>query len=191
MRGAGVLPTCIHKNKLHFLFGRENKYADTPGFAEFGGGVDKNDSFFETAVREGIEESTGFFGSEEQLRSMLKRHGTYNIDWNDKYRTHIFPMEYDPYLPHYYNNNQLFLQKKLPQKLIKKSKIFEKDHIEWFCVDDLMRRKKEFRSYYQNIIDLIYADREKILAFIKKAKLKTFKKTKANRKKRYNKTKRR
>jgi 8-oxo-dGTP pyrophosphatase MutT (NUDIX family) len=188
MPGAGVLPTCIYKNKLHFLFGRENKYADTPGFAEFGGGVDKNDSVFETAVREGIEESTGFLGSEDELRAMLKKNGTYNIDWND-YRTHIFPMHYDPYLPRYFNNNQLFLQRKLPQNLIKKSKIFEKDHIEWFCVDDLIKRKKEFRSYYQNIVELIYAQREKIRAFIKKGKINTFKKTRVNHKnKKHNKT---
>jgi 8-oxo-dGTP pyrophosphatase MutT (NUDIX family) len=169
--GAGILPTCIHKNKLYFLFGKENKYADTPGFAEFGGGNDNNESHFETAVREGTEELTGFLGSEEELRKMLKKHGTYNIDWKGSYRTHIFPMHYDPYLPHYYNNNQRFLQRKLPEKLIKDSKIFEKAEIKWFCVDDLMKQKKEFRSYYQSIVDMIYEQREQIYLFIKKAQL--------------------
>jgi len=185
--GAGILPTCIHKNKLYFLFGKENKFADTPGFAEFGGGNDKNESHFETAVREGTEELTGFLGSEEELRKILKRYGTYNIDWNGSYRTHIFPMSYDPYLPQYYNNNQRFLQRKLPAKLIKDSKIFEKAEIKWFCVDDLMKERKTFRSYYQNIVDMIYEQREQIYLFIKKANL--HKKTRANKNiKKYNKT---
>jgi 8-oxo-dGTP pyrophosphatase MutT (NUDIX family) len=191
--GAGILPTCIHKNKLYFLFGKENKFADTPGFAEFGGGNDKNENHFETAVREGTEELTGFLGSEEELRKILKRYGTYNIDWNGSYRTHIFPMSYDPYLPHYYNNNQRFLQRKLPAKLIKDSKIFEKAEIKWFCVDDLLKERKSFRSYYQNIVDMIYEQREQIYLFISKAKCNHknnrnhFKKTKTNRNK-YNKT---
>jgi 8-oxo-dGTP pyrophosphatase MutT (NUDIX family) len=187
--GAGILPTCIHKNKLYFLFGKENKYADTPGFAEFGGGNDNNESHFETAVREGTEELTGFLGSEEELRKMLKKHGTYNIDWKDSYRTHIFPMHYDLYLPHYYNNNQRFLQRKLPEKLIKDSKIFEKSEIKWFCVDDLMKEKKEFRSYYQNIVDMIYQQKDQIYLFIKKAHLhKKTKNTKRVNKNKYNKT---
>lgn len=70
--GAGILPTCIYKNKLYFLFGKENKYADTPGFAEFGGGHDDKESHFETAIREGTEELTGFLGSEDELRKILK-----------------------------------------------------------------------------------------------------------------------
>jgi len=187
--GAGILPTCIYNNKLYFLFGKENKYADTPGFAEFGGGNDNKESHFETAVREGTEELTGFLGSEEELKKMLKKYGTYNIDWKGSYRTHIFPMHYDQYLPHYYNNNQRFLQRKLDPKLIKDSKIFEKAEIKWFCVDDLMKQKKEFRSYYQNIVDMIYAQREQIYLFIKKANLhKKNKNTKKANKNKYNKT---
>lgn len=177
--GAGILPACIHKNKLYFLFGKENKYADTPGFAEFGGGKDSTESYFETAVREGTEELTGFLGSEEELRKILKRNGTYNIDWKDSYRTHIFQMPYDPYLPHYYNNNQRFLQRKLPEKLIKDSKIFEKSEIKWFCIDDLIKQRKLFRSYYQNIVDMIYEEREKIFSFIKNINKNKNKKTKS------------
>lgn len=176
--GAGILPTAIYKNKLYFLFGKENKFADTPGFAEFGGGKDDNESYFETAVREGTEELTGFLGSEEELKKMLKKHGTYNIDWKDSYRTHIFPMAYDHYLPHYYNNNQHFLQRKLDESIIRDSKIFEKAEIKWFCVDDLMKQKKQFRAYYKNIVDLIYAQRNQIYTFIKKAQSSKSKKNK-------------
>ena len=148
--GAGILPTTIYQGKLYFLFGKENKYADTPGFSDIGGGQDGTENFMQAAIREGTEELTGFLGSEADLAKLLKKHGTYNIDFNnDKYRMHIFPMEYDPMLPFYYNNNSRFLQRKLDPKIIEKSKIFEKAEIKWICIDDLHKMRKQFRSYFQ------------------------------------------
>ena len=77
--GAGILPTTIYKGKLYFLFGKENKYEQTaPGFSDFGGGTDNNESYLETAIREAGEELTGFLGSDEQIRNMLTQNGTYN-----------------------------------------------------------------------------------------------------------------
>jgi len=172
--GAGILPTTIYKNKLYFLFGKENKYADTPGFSDFGGGTDNGESYIQTAIREGGEELTGFLGSDEELGKMLKKRGTYNINngygkkKHGTYRMHIFNMDYDAALPRYYNNNQRFLQTKLDQEVIKKSKIFEKAEIRWFCIDELSSRKKEFRSYFQEIIDKILAQQSKIYRFIQK-----------------------
>jgi hypothetical protein len=183
--GAGILPASIHNNKLYFLFGKENKYEDSAsGFSDFGGGTDNKETFIQTAIREGTEELTGFLGSTNDLRNMLKKHGTYNIDHKSEgystYRSHIFPYHYNEYLPFYYNNNQRFLQKHLDQNIIKKSKIFEKEEIKWICIDDILRLKKEFRSYYQNIIEIIYREKEEIYKFIEKGKgkEKTFKKNK-------------
>jgi hypothetical protein len=175
--GAGILPTTIHNGTLYFLFGKENKYADTPGYSDFGGGTDNNESFFKTAVREGGEELTGFLGSDKELTKMLKKHGTYNIDWSTSgqkpYRLHIFPMEYNLELVKYYNNNQRFLQKNLDPSVIQKVKIFEKGEIEWFSLADMKRRKKEFRSYFQEIVDRIYSESGKIETFIKRGTSKT------------------
>lgn len=71
--GAGILPTTIHNNKLYFLFGKENKYEDSaPGFSDFGGGTDSNESLFDTAVREAGEELTGFLGNDTDIKKMLK-----------------------------------------------------------------------------------------------------------------------
>jgi len=175
--GAGILPATIYKGKLYFLFGKENQHADTPGYSDFGGGTDSGETFIQTAIREGGEELTGFLGSD--LPKMLKR--TYNIDWksddkhdvNGPYRMHIFPMEYDEALVKYYNNNQRFIQKNLDPAVIKKVKIFEKGEIKWICVDDLHRRRKEFRSYFQNIVDLICEQETKIEQFIRKLIRKT------------------
>jgi hypothetical protein len=171
--GAGILPTTIYKNKLYFLFGKENKYEDTaPGFADFGGGTDNKETYMETAIREGCEELTGFLGSEEEVKKMLERNGTYNIDnktpHGSIYRIHIFPIEYDPKLPFYYNNNQRFLQKRLDPNVIKKSKIFEKEEIRWVCVDEIKKMKPQFRFFLKPTIDRIYNEREDIKKFIMK-----------------------
>jgi hypothetical protein len=71
-------------------------------------------------------------------------------------------------LEFYYNNNQRFIQKRLDPKVIQSSKIFEKEEIRWICVDDLMKMRSQFRSYFQNIVDMIYAQRGDIKKFIMK-----------------------
>jgi 8-oxo-dGTP pyrophosphatase MutT (NUDIX family) len=171
--GAGILPTTIYKNKLYFLFGKENKYEDTaPGFSDFGGGTDYTETYMETAIREGCEELTGFLGSDYDLKKMLERHGTYNIDnpsgKNKIYRVHLFPMEYDEKLPFYYNNNQRFLQKRLDPDVIKKTKIFEKEEIRWMSIDEIKKMKPQFRFFFKPVIDRIYNEREDIKKFIMK-----------------------
>ena len=179
--GAGILPTTIHKNKLFFLFGKENQYEDSAhGFSDFGGGSDNNESFFETAIREAGEELTGFLGNDADIRKMLKAHGTYTIDHKSDghgtYRTHIFPFEYNEWLPFYYNNNQRFLQKRLPEKVFKTTKIFEKAEIRWVCVDDLKKMRPQFRFWYQNIIDTMLNEKESIKSFLEKGLKKSTKK---------------
>jgi len=182
--GAGILPTCIYKNKLYFLFGKEHQYCDTPGFSDFGGGTDNTESFLQTAIREGTEELTGFLGSKKELSTMLK-HGTFTVDYKDDneskygmYRTHIFKLEYDEKLPFYYNNNQRFIQKNLDSAIIKKSKIFEKAEIRWICIDKLSNMRPQFRSYFKNIIDEIILRKKDIYQFIKNKSEKTKTRTK-------------
>lgn len=194
--GAGILPTTIHDNKLYFLFGKENKYEDSaPGFSDFGGGTDNSETFFETAIRESGEELTGFLGNDNVIRKMLKKHGTYNIDYktdgHKTYRMHIFPFKYDPLLVLYYNNNQRFLQKRLDQNVIKNSKIFEKEEIRWVCIDDIKKMRPQFRLYFKNIVDMILNQKEDIKKFIMKSnktnKINKSKKTNQNRKYKLNK----
>lgn len=162
--GAGILPTTMHKGTLYFLFGKENKFADTPGWSDFGGGTDKKESFIQTAVREGGEELTGFLGSD--VKSMLQA-GTYTID-NDTYRMHIVYMPFNPYLPLYYNNNQQFLQNHLDASVIRKTKIFEKAEIRWVSVHDIHKMLPQFRSYFQTIVRKIEEQKGEISRFIRK-----------------------
>ena len=192
--GAGILPTTIHNGKLYFLFGKEGKYEHSaPGFSDFGGGTDNSETFLETAVREAGEEFTGFLGNDTEIRKMLHEHGTYDIDHKTDghkiYRMHIFPFEYNYWLPYYYNNNQRFLQKHLSSKIFKTSKIFEKAEIRWICIDELQKMRPLFRTYFKHIIDMILNQKESIKKFIDKTQKKSTKKKTLRKKIRHNKTK--
>lgn len=169
--GASILPATIYKNKLYFLFGKEREMDENPGWSDFGGGTDNNESFMDTAIREAGEELTGFLGDDTDVEKMLNKYGTFHVDFkadgHSVYRVHIFPMNYDPMLPHYYNNNQRFLQKKLSPKIIRDAKIFEKAQIRWICVDDLEKMSKEFRKFYKNVLALIMVKRREIEKFIR------------------------
>jgi 8-oxo-dGTP pyrophosphatase MutT (NUDIX family) len=175
--GASILPVIIHNNKLYFLFGKERTIDENPGWSDFGGGTDPGETFFETACREGSEELTGFLGEPKDIAKLLKENGTFPLDYQSNghatYRCHIFPLIYknkdvDVFhtLPFYYNNNQKFIQKHLASHIIRDTKIFEKTEIQWFCLQDLEKKKKEFRSFYQNIIELILGEKRNIRKFV-------------------------
>lgn len=190
--GGSILPVAIHNNQIYFLFGKERDIDENPGWSDFGGGTDKGETLFQTAIREGSEELTGFLGNSNDIKRLLKKYGTYNIDFKSHehttYRCHIFPMEYDDKLTFYYNNNQQFLQKKLDPKIIRDTKIFEKTQIKWFSFDDIEKYQQDFRSFYQNIIHLILGQKSLIQAFVRKSfKKKSFYKT-INKKTNINKT---
>jgi hypothetical protein len=169
--GASILPVSLYNGKIYFLFGKERAIDENPGWSDFGGGTDKGETFIQTAIREGGEELTGFLGSDSDIRKMLNRYGTYNIDYKSEgyttYRCHIFPMAFDPYLAYYYNNNQRFLQKRLDPKIIRDTKIFEKTQIKWFSFDCIKKYHNEFRSFYKNVIHLILGNRSAIEEFVK------------------------
>ena len=154
--GAGILPIAIRNGKIYFLFGKENKYADTPGWSDFGGGVDPGENVMATVIREAQEELTGFLGGDKEIRALLKR-GTHKIKFGN-YTMFVCPMEYNEWLPIYYNNNQRFLQKHLDPKVIQNTKIFEKAEIKWVCESELDSLKPLCRSYFQEAIGLIKED---------------------------------
>ena len=168
--GGSILPITLHKGKIYFLFGKERDIDENPGWSDFGGGTDKGETFINTAIREGQEELTGFLGSTNDIKKMLNKYGTYNIDFKsegfDTYRCHIFPMEYDELLPYYYNNNQTFLQKKLDPKIIRDTKIFEKTQIKWFSFNEIKKDRSKFRSFYRNVVDLILENKLEIKKFV-------------------------
>jgi len=172
MVAGSILPVTIYKNKLYFLFGKENSMEDSAkGWSDFGGGCENEESPFKTAMREGGEELTGFLGDDKNIKKLIKKNGgTYNITHNT-YNVHMFFLEYDENLPKYYNLNHKFLWERMDHKVLSDTKLFEKIEIDWFSLDDMRRRKKEFRKFYQEIVDKFLEDKENIYNFaVKKTK---------------------
>lgn len=181
MVAGSILPITIHKNKLYFLFGKENPLEDSAkGWSDFGGGVENGESPYKTALREGGEELTGFLGDGKQLQKIIKKNGgTHNLT-HDTYHVHMFFLEYDENLPKYYNQNHKFLWNRMNHTVLSETKLFEKIEIGWFSIEDIKRRKKEFRGFYQEILDDILGDIENIQSFIH-SKAKKNNKTRKNR----------
>ena len=176
MVAGSILPITIHNNKLYFLFGKENSMEDSAkGWSDFGGGCENGENPFKTALREGGEELTGFLGDGKNIKTLIKKSGgTYNITHNT-YHVHMFFLPYDENLPKYYNQNHLFLWERMDNNTLYKSKLFEKIEIGWFSIDDMKKRKKEFRGFYQEIVDDFLNDIENILEFATKKSKKSCK----------------
>jgi hypothetical protein len=77
-------------------------------------------------------------------------------------------MEYDEKLIRYYNANHKFLYDNLNHKLLQSTKVFEKIKLEWFSLNMMKQRRKEFRGFYRVIVDKLISDSEVIEKFIKK-----------------------
>ena len=172
MAGASLLPVAIHKNKLHFLFGRD--IGDTPGFACFGGGIESHETnIYQAALREGAEELTGFLGNAKQLEQLIETNGGHfpitHQSNRGLYHAHLFRIPYEPLLPLFYQQNHDFLIQKMNKRHFSKNKhLFEKAEIAWMTPQDMMKRRDEFRPFYRLIIDQILATLPSIQEFLKK-----------------------
>jgi len=167
MVAGSILPIAIHNNKIYFLFGKENPLEDSAkGWSDFGGRVEKGETPYKAAMREGSEELTGFLGDSNALRKLIKKNGgVYEIVHNN-YHVHMFLLDYDENLPRYYNNNHHFLWKKMDQSILNKTSLFEKIEIDWITPTDMKRRRNIFRPFYREIVDVILADIKNIKEFI-------------------------
>jgi len=154
MVAGALLPVAIHNNKLYFLFGKENPMEDSSrGWSDFGGGCEKGENPYQTALREGSEELTGFFGDRKGLDNIVKKSkGFYTISHND-YHSHLFLIDYDTYLPSYFNQNHHFLWERMNQNMLNSSKLFEKIEIQWFSETELKTKRNVFRHFYKKMVD--------------------------------------
>lgn len=160
MVAGSILPVCMYKNKLYFLFSKENKKEESAkGWSDFGGSSENNETPYKTALREGLEESSGFLNPTE-----LAKKGVYKIV-NNTYHVFIVKLDYDPQLPIYFNRMHKFIEHKMPDAL--DNVLFEKQEMQWFSIDEMIKRKKEFRSFYQEITDLFVQHKMHIIRFIK------------------------
>lgn len=178
MPGASILPMAMHNKKLYFLFGRD--IGDTPGFACFGGGIEKHETDnYKAALREGAEELSGFLGDATQLEKLIDTNGGFfpitHQSNRGAYHAHLFRIPYEPLLPLFYQQNHDFLMKKMSKKHYSQNKhLFEKAEIDWMTVEEMKQRRHEFRPFYRLVVDQIIATLPSIQEFIKTTPLPVF-----------------
>ena len=162
--GGGLLPVAMKENKLMFLFGEERKRPNESarGWADFGGGPEKNETNIETAAREGSEELCGFLGTPSKVRELLRGKKVVLKPKDIKYTSFLIPINYSDDIVKYFNNQVAFLNKYLPSNVINKSVIYEKERIKWFSIGDLKKERSKFRNFYRNMIDEIIKNEDKI-----------------------------
>tara|TARA_B000000475_G_scaffold41290_1_gene30747 strand:+ start:232 stop:705 length:474 start_codon:yes stop_codon:yes gene_type:complete len=152
--GGGILPVAIHKGNLYFLFSREyiNSKDDGGLWSDFGGSKEKNETFFQTALREGYEESDKIIGSKNNIKNLMEN-SLQEITING-YRTYVVLIDYNKGLPKKFRKKFLYIKENKPHLLCKKG-LYEKDMIKWYSYNDIKKNFNGFRPFYKNIVRTI------------------------------------
>mgnify|MGYP003695020597 CR=1 FL=1 len=154
--GAGIMPICIRGGTLCVLLGQE-RYDKK--WSDFGGSRNPGESYITTALREGEEELNGILGTGRTLNELVKNNYIAEIDNGESYSSFVFRLRYDNRLPQYFNNNNLFIEKKL-HSIVDGSYenhegLFEKRRIKWFTLEDIERDYTIFRPHFVPILKTI------------------------------------
>ena len=146
--GGGILPMAIFDDHIYFLFGKEYNSGE---WSDFGGRREKGESPKQTAIREGVEELSGFLGSETQISNTLDKNIIKRIDTPNKtYTTFVFLTDFDRELPKYFNNNFRFMRKMQPELVKSSNGLFEKSEIKWVRQDKLGSMRLRYRQFFFN-----------------------------------------
>lgn len=154
--GAGILPVTVYRNNIYFLFSREYIGSKDDGgkWSDFGGSKERHESYFDTAVREGFEESEGFLGTKVDIKNLIKHNFVKTITLPMGYRTYIVYIPYDKTLPKRFRRNFLKTKHNHPEKIAKHGH-YEKDMLKWVRIDKLPTFINTVRPWYKSVIRLI------------------------------------
>jgi 8-oxo-dGTP pyrophosphatase MutT (NUDIX family) len=150
--GGGILPIAFKNGKIYFLFGREtiDIWKDSGLWSDFGGGKEKNETYKETAIREGWEETDGVLGNLKTIEYLIENNTIDTITYRG-YKTFIVYINYDARLPQIFRKNFKKIQKENPELIAKKG-MYEKDMIKWFEYDEIQKKKNLFRPWYKGVL---------------------------------------
>tara|TARA_Y100000389_G_C17449650_1_gene513874 strand:+ start:1255 stop:1734 length:480 start_codon:yes stop_codon:yes gene_type:complete len=151
---AGILPITYYKNKVYFLFGRETKDVNNKQagqWSDFGGTREKGETLFQTAVREGYEETDGIFGDEQAIGRLIE---DYQIEVMNqgKYKIYMVMVPYKKELPKKFRLQYKKAKKENIKLITEHNGLYEKDMIRWFTIDSLKKNINEFRPWYRAVI---------------------------------------
>jgi len=167
--GAGILPVAFHNNDIYFLFGKERDRPNETarGWADFGGGAEKNEKTIDIAAREGSEELSGFLGDKTNIRTLLKKKKLVLRTENLQYTTYIVPIAFDKNLPKYFNNQIKFINGYIDDHTLNNTTMYEKEELKWFNYKALIRNKNKFRKFYQEMVTIILNNKSNINNIVK------------------------
>lgn len=154
--GGGILPMCFIDNHPHFLFSRESIYQkyDSGLWSDFGGSTEKGESKFETAIREGWEESNGFLGDKDNIRRLLKEELVEHIETKN-YDSYLFKMDYDSEIEEIFSKDFKKMVIERNEFVVQYNGFYEKDRVKWMPLRDLNKNMGMFRPWYKHIVRLI------------------------------------
>lgn len=154
--GAGILPICLRTGTVYILLGKE-RYDGK--WSDFGGSKNPGETFIKTALREGEEELNGILGTGRYLSDLVKNNYIAKIDNGDNYCSFVFKIKYDNKLPTYFNNNNIFIERKLKNivenSYDKHDGLFEKCKIKWFTIEEIEKDYTIFRPHFIPILKSI------------------------------------
>ena len=133
----------------------------------------RNESHFDNAIREGYEETDGFFGTKSELKKKVNDNYIIRLDTHNGYHAYLFKIHYDALLPEYFNNHHKFIKNNFPEK-VDKHGFFEKNNMKWFTLNEL-KDKYKFRSFYKEIVELIINNSNHIKSLVINKRIKSFK----------------
>ena len=149
--GAGILPVSVHDNNIYVLLSRDYINSKHGGkWSDFGGSREGTETYFQTAVREGWEESDGFLGNKKQISKLIRNNFIKTITIGG-YRTYLVYIPYDKTLPDRFRKKFLHVKKTHPEKIYKHG-YYEKDMLKWVQFEDLQNFKQHTRHWYKKFI---------------------------------------
>jgi len=158
--GGGILPIARHNGNIYLLFSRErliyNKDRDRGKWSDFGGSKEGTETQYHTAVREGVEESSGILGDKKDVQSLIQHNLAGKIS-EKTYSIWIVEVEYKPEIIHSFRDHFKHALKYQIDKVKEHNGLFEKDKLQWIKLSNLHKKKHMFRPWYKQFIPKIIA----------------------------------
>lgn len=174
--GCGIMPVAkAGKGKVMFLLGREQNFVGWKGsgkYADFGGGIEKNENVIECAAREGYEESMGFLGSREEIREKVNPKskdfvGVFVHPERKEHMLFVVKMYYNKYMPKVFDDVFKYVTR-CGKKLDEGKYVIdgcpegfmEKDEVRWFSFNELKdmveREDKRLRPFFVRCLEVMF-----------------------------------
>lgn len=145
LMGAGILPLALKEGEVQFLLSRESSGRDKGLWCHFGGGKERGESYIDTAIREGLEESNGLFGSHQHLTDLMSDQLVDIVTMNG-HRIYVVQVKWDERLPEAFKSDFLQVARSHPG-VIGKNGMYEKDRVEW--VPQRLLTRKRLRHWFK------------------------------------------